>query len=154
MAEASEAEVVYVATAQARDAEMAARIAHHRARRPSHWLSVEEPLALADVLRAQARPERCVLVDCLTLWLSNLLGHDDAARFARERAALLDALPALPGTVLLVSNEVGSGVVPMGELSRRFVDEAGRLHQALAAVCERVLFVAAGLPLALKGERP
>jgi adenosylcobinamide kinase/adenosylcobinamide-phosphate guanylyltransferase len=154
MAEASGAEVVYVATAQARDAEMAARIAHHRARRPSHWLSVEEPLALADVLRAQARPERCVLVDCLTLWLSNLLGHDDATRFARERAALLDALPALPGTVLLVSNEVGSGVVPMGELSRRFVDEAGRLHQALAAVCERVLFVAAGLPLALKGERP
>jgi adenosylcobinamide kinase/adenosylcobinamide-phosphate guanylyltransferase len=154
MAEASGAEVVYVATAQARDAEMAARIAHHRARRPSHWSSVEEPLALADVLRAQARPERCVLVDCLTLWLSNLLGHDDAALFARERAALLDALPALPGTVLLVSNEVGSGVVPMGELSRRFVDEAGRLHQALAAVCERVLFVAAGLPLALKGERP
>jgi adenosylcobinamide kinase/adenosylcobinamide-phosphate guanylyltransferase len=154
MAEASGAEIVYVATAQARDAEMAARIAHHRARRPSHWLSVEEPLALADVLRAQARPERCVLVDCLTLWLSNLLGHDDAALFARERAALLDALPALPGTVLLVSNEVGSGVVPMGELSRRFVDEAGRLHQALAAVCERVLFVAAGLPLALKGEHP
>ncbi len=95
-----------------------------------------------------------MLVDCLTLWLSNLLGHGDAERFARERAALLDVLPALPGTVLLVSNEVGLGVVPMGELSRRFVDEAGRLHQALAAMCERVLFVAAGLPLALKGEWP
>lgn len=154
MAEASGEEVVYVATAQPGDAEMAARIAHHRARRPAHWRSVEEPLALAETLYTHARPGRCVLVDCLTLWLSNLLGDADTARFARERAALLDALPALPGTLLLVSNEVGLGVVPMGELSRRFVDEAGRLHQALAAVCERVVFVAAGLPLALKGERP
>lgn len=154
MAAASAAEVIYVATAQALDAEMAARVAHHRACRPAHWQCLEEPLALADVLRAHAGPDRCVLVDCLTLWLSNLLGHGDAERFARERAALLDVLPALPGTVLLVSNEVGLGVVPMGELSRRFVDEAGRLHQALAAMCERVLFVAAGLPLALKGEWP
>ena len=147
-------EVVYVATAQALDREMAERIAHHRARRPAHWLSVEEPLALADALRSCARADRCVLVDCLTLWLSNLLGHDDAGRFERERAALLEALPRLPGTLLLVSNEVGLGVVPMGELSRRFVDEAGRFHQALASVCERVLFVAAGLPLALKGDLP
>jgi len=153
MAIASGVEVVYVATAQPRDAEMAARIAHHRARRPIGWLSVEEPLALAATLRAQARPDRCVLVDCLTLWLSNLLGDEDTKRFAHERAALLDAVPTLPGILLLVSNEVGSGVVPMGELSRRFVDEAGRLHQALAAQCEQVLWVAAGLPLALKGER-
>ena len=92
------------------------------------------------------------MVDCLTLWLSNLLGLDDAARFARERAALLDVLPMLTGQVLLVSNEVGLGVVPMGELTRRFVDEAGRLHQSLASQCERVLFVAAGLPLAMKGS--
>lgn len=154
MAIASGVEVVYVATAQPRDAEMAARIAHHRARRPIGWLSVEEPLALAATLRAQARPDRCVLVDCLTLWLSNLLGDEDTKRFAYERAALLDAVPTLPGILLLVSNEVGSGVVPMGELSRRFVDEAGRLHQALAAQCEQVLWVTAGLPLALKGERP
>ncbi|WP_266180897.1 bifunctional adenosylcobinamide kinase/adenosylcobinamide-phosphate guanylyltransferase [Dyella humicola] len=144
--------VVYVATAQAHDAEMAARIAHHRARRPAHWSSVEEPLALADVLRAQVRPGRCVLVDCLTLWLSNLLGDADASRFEREVAALLDIFPSLTGQVLLVSNEVGLGVVPLGELTRRFVDEAGRLHQALANQCERVLFVAAGMPLALKGS--
>ncbi|KRE88712.1 adenosylcobinamide kinase/adenosylcobinamide phosphate guanyltransferase [Frateuria sp. Soil773] len=144
-------DVVYVATAQPGDGEMAARIAHHRARRPAAWACVEEPLALADALRAHARADRCVLVDCLTLWLSNLLGDADPARFARERAALLDALPALPGEVLLVSNEVGLGVVPLGELSRRFVDEAGRLHQSLAAQCERVVFVAAGLPLAMKG---
>jgi adenosylcobinamide kinase / adenosylcobinamide-phosphate guanylyltransferase len=145
-------DVVYIATAQAHDAEMAARIAHHCASRPAHWRCVEEPLALADALIAHARPGRCVLVDCLTLWLSNLLGVDDSARLERERAALLDALPSLTGQVLLVSNEVGLGVVPMGELTRRFVDEAGRLHQTLAGRCERVLFVAAGLPLALKGS--
>jgi adenosylcobinamide kinase/adenosylcobinamide-phosphate guanylyltransferase len=115
---------------------------------------VEEPLALAHALHVHARAERCVLVDCLTLWLSNLLGADDEQRFAQERAALLDVLPGLPGTIVLVSNEVGLGVVPMGALSRRFVDEAGRLHQSLAACCERVLFVAAGLPLALKGTLP
>lgn len=145
-------EVVYLATAQAHDAEMAARIAHHRAQRPAHWLSVEEPLALAATLQALARPQRCVLVDCLTLWLSNLLGEAGEARFQQERAALLKVLPGLCGQVLLVSNEVGLGVVPMGELTRRFVDEAGRLHQSLASVCERVVFVAAGLPMPLKGS--
>jgi len=145
-------EVVYIATAQAHDEEMAARIAHHRAQRPPHWLSVEEPLALADALQAHARPGRCVLVDCLTLWLSNLLGHPDSERFKRERDALLHLLPTLKGQVLLVSNEVGLGVVPMGELTRRFVDEAGRLHQLLAAQCERVVLVVAGLPMPLKGS--
>ena len=145
-------EVVYIATAQAHDAEMAARIAHHRDRRLAHWQSVEEPLALAGALRAYARPDRCVLVDCLTLWLSNLLGNTDDQRLGREYEGLLEVLPALPGELLFVSNEVGLGVVPMGELTRRFVDEAGRLHQALAARCERVLFVAAGLPLPLKGN--
>lgn len=144
-------EVVYVATAQAGDGEMAARIAHHRQRRPSAWGCVEEPLALADTLQRHARPDRCLLVDCLTLWLSNLLADADPARFERERDALLAALPDLPGEVLFVSNEVGLGIVPLGELSRRFVDEAGRLHQSLAARCERVVFVAAGLPLVLKG---
>jgi adenosylcobinamide kinase/adenosylcobinamide-phosphate guanylyltransferase len=154
MATATGKEVIYIATAQALDGEMTARIAHHRAQRPAHWLSVEEPHALAGALRAHARPDRCVLVDCLTLWLSNLLGHEDGECFMRERTALLDVLPGLSGTVILVSNEVGLGVVPLGELSRRFVDEAGRLHQSLAARCERVLFIAAGLPLALKGDLP
>lgn len=148
---AAHADVVYIATAQPLDGEMDARIAHHRARRPAQWGCVEEPLALAAALRAHAAPGRCLLVDCLTLWLSNLLGHRDADAFGRERAALLSALPGLAGSVLMVSNEVGLGVVPMGELSRRFVDEAGRLHQALGESCERVAFVAAGLPLVLKG---
>jgi len=152
LAGASGCEVAYIATAQANDAEMAARIAHHRASRPAHWHSVEEPLALAATLRRHARADRCLLVDCLTLWLSNLLGQDDEARFVQERDALLEILPTLQGQLLLVSNEVGMGIVPMGALSRRFVDEAGRLHQALAERCERVVFVAAGLPLVLKGK--
>lgn len=151
LARDSDREVVYVATAQAHDAEMAARIAHHRAQRPAHWHCVEEPLALADVLRTHARADRCVLVDCLTLWLSNLLGAADPERFLREREALLEALPDIPGDIVFVGNEVGLGIVPLGELSRRFVDEAGRLHQALGAHCGRVIFVAAGLPLVLKG---
>jgi adenosylcobinamide kinase/adenosylcobinamide-phosphate guanylyltransferase len=142
--------VVYVATAQAGDQEMAARIAHHRARRSAQWACVEEPLQLAAVLQEHARGDRCILVDCLTLWLSNLLG-ESIERFERERDLLMTALPALPGDIIMVSNEVGLGVVPMGELTRRFVDEAGRLHQAIAAISERVVFVAAGLPLALKG---
>jgi len=146
-------DVVYIATAQARDGEMAARIAHHRARRPSSWSLVEEPLALAAALREHARDGRLLLVDCLTLWLSNLLG-DAAPRFDIERAALFDALSDLPGDIVFVSNEVGLGITPMGELTRRFVDEAGRLHQALAQRCDRAIFVAAGLPLLLKGTLP
>lgn len=152
---ARSADVLYIATAQARDGEMAARVAHHRQRRPAQWRTLEEPLALAAALREHAREGRCVLVDCLTLWLSNLLDEAQAAdRYEREREALLQSLPGLPGEIVLVSNEVGLGVVPLGELTRRFVDEAGRLHQHLGTRCERVLFVAAGLPLALKGDLP
>lgn len=151
LATASGRAVTYIATSQAGDAEMAERIAHHRARRPAEWGCVEEPLALAATLRQHAGEGRVLLVDCLTLWLSNLLGHADPARYIAERDALLATLPTLPGDILLVSNEVGLGIVPMGELTRRFIDEAGRLHQSLATQCERVLFVAAGLPLTLKG---
>lgn len=141
--------VTYLATAQAGDAEMVERIARHRAERPATWGLVEEPLALADALRACAAPDRCLLVDCLTLWLSNLLAVGDE-RLAAEIRALLDALPALPGHVLLVSNEVGQGIVPANPLARRFRDEAGRLHQAVASHCDRATFVIAGLPLTLK----
>lgn len=143
--------VTYIATATAGDEEMAARIAHHRQRRPGAWRIVEEPLHLAAALQASAAEDHCVIVDCLTLWLTNLLLADDSALLERERAALLEQLPLLPGRIVLVGNEVGLGIVPLGELSRRFADEAGRLHQQLAARCERVTFVAAGLPLTLKG---
>ncbi|MDF3982759.1 bifunctional adenosylcobinamide kinase/adenosylcobinamide-phosphate guanylyltransferase [Luteibacter sp. PPL201] len=154
LAMASRLAVHYVATAQALDAEMAERIAHHRARRPAAWVDAEAPVHLARTLREHAAPDRCVLVDCLTLWLSNVLGVDDGVHFVHERDALVDTLPALPGDIVFVSNEVGLGIVPMGALTRRYVDEAGRLHQALAAACDRVIFVAAGLPLALKGSLP
>ena len=156
-------EVVYVATSRAGDAEMAARIEHHRERRPAAWTTIEEELALAQVLRAQCAPQRLVLVDCLTLWLSNLMFCDGRAypdvgaielpqRFHDERAALLAALDeGLAGDVVLVSNEVGMGIVPWGAISRSFADEAGRLNQAVAARADRAVLVAAGLPLVLKG---
>lgn len=143
-------EVVYIATAEARDEEMHERINHHRERRPEYWQCVEEPLRLAHVLQQHAAADRCLLVDCLTLWLSNLLAGGDET-FATERDALLSVLQQLPGRVILVSNEVGLGIVPMGELTRRFCDESGRLHQAVAGLCDRVTFVTAGLPMTLKG---
>ncbi|MDG4598208.1 MAG: bifunctional adenosylcobinamide kinase/adenosylcobinamide-phosphate guanylyltransferase [Candidatus Contendobacter sp.] len=141
--------VTYLATAQAGDAEMAERIARHRAERPGHWALVEEPLALAAALRAHAAPSRCLLVDCLTLWLGNLLAAGDDA-LAAETQALLTVLPTLPGHILLVSNEVGQGIVPANPLARRFRDEAGRLHQTVAQCCDRVSFVIAGFSLTLK----
>lgn len=141
--------VTVVATARAGDAEMAERIARHRAARPATWRVVEEPIALAAVLRAECAADRLVVVDCLTLWLSNLLLAE--APLESEQAALLDALPMLPGRVLFVANEVGLGIVPDNALGRRFRDLAGLLNQALAARCDRVTLVAAGLPIVLKG---
>ena len=145
--------VSYIATSQALDGEMTARIAHHRERRPAHWALVEEPLQLARVLREQAAANRCLLVDCLTLWLTNLLMLDDAMRLAEERDALLECLDGLPGQILLVSNETGLGVVPLGELTRRYVDEAGWLHQTVAERAQRVTFMVAGLPMTLKAAQ-
>ena len=108
-------------------------------------------MCLADALRTQAADDRCLLVDCLTLWLTNLLCHEDGARLAHERSALLTLLPNLPGRTILVSNETGMGIVPLGELSRRYCDEAGVLHQELAQISDRVTLVVAGLPHVLKG---
>ncbi|PIA68157.1 bifunctional adenosylcobinamide kinase/adenosylcobinamide-phosphate guanylyltransferase [Pseudomonas sediminis] len=152
LADESGLEVVYIATSQPLDGEMNSRVAQHRARRPAHWALVEEPLELARVLREQAAPGRCLLVDCLTLWLTNLLMLEDSARLEAERELLLGCVDMLPGRILLVSNETGLGVVPLGELTRRYVDEAGWLHQALAERSQRVLFTVAGLPMVLKGE--
>jgi len=145
-------EVTYIATSQALDGEMSERIRAHRNRRPAQWALVEEPLQLALVLSEQASAQRCLLVDCLTLWLTNLLLLDDDARLQLEREALLASLANLPGRLILVSNETGLGVVPMGELTRRYVDEAGLLHQAIAERCQRVVFTVAGLPMVLKGD--
>ncbi|HTS54269.1 MAG TPA: bifunctional adenosylcobinamide kinase/adenosylcobinamide-phosphate guanylyltransferase [Burkholderiales bacterium] len=144
--------VVYVATATPEDDEMRSRIEAHRRRRPAEWLTVEEPRALARALQSHAREDRCVLVECLTLWLTNLLGAESPRALEVERAALLAAVPGLPGRLILVSNETGSGVVPMGPVSRVFCDEAGRLHQDLARICDRVTLTVAGLALPLKGS--
>lgn len=160
-AAATSRDVAVVVTAQALDGEMTARIAQHRAQRPAHWATVESPITLAETLRREARADRVLVVDCLTLWLTNLLladGFDDSApwqpspTYRREREALLEVLPTLPGELLLIGNEVGHGIVPMGPLNRVFVDENGRLHQALAQRCDAVVLVMAGCVLPLKGR--
>ena len=139
---------VYVATAEALDDEMAARIAAHRARRGADWRTVEEPLDLVAALHRECAPDRAVLVDCLTLWLANLMGQDRPPGPEIER--LVAALGALPGALVLVSNEVGLGVVPTAAMARAFIDHAGWLHQRIAEQAEVVVFMAAGLPLHLK----
>lgn len=174
----------YVATAQALDDEMATRIAKHQAGRSDdgiEWQLFEESLALTALLKQLAKPGRVILVDCLTLWLTNQLlasnvniddepaptewnatdfatstfavsTSDDKAHasWQAEKTAFVDSLVELEGVVILISNEVGSGIVPLGELSRQFVDEAGWLNQAVAALADNVTLVVAGLPLALK----
>lgn len=152
--------VTVIATAEALDLEMAARIERHRADRPAHWHTVEAPRGLAMTLDDECEEGRCVVVDCLTMWLANLMngaGHlegphdaDKLVGLMAEREALADILPRLPGHVILVANEVGLGLVPETPLGRLFRDEAGRLNQELATLCERVTLVAAGLPLVLK----
>lgn len=154
LAERSGLPVTYIATSEPLDGEMNARVQLHRERRPSSWGLIEEPLALAQVLRDNASADRCLLVDCLTLWLTNLLMLDNSERLQAERTALLECLAELPGEIILVSNETGLGVVPLGELTRRYVDEAGWLHQAIAERCQRVVLTVAGLPLTLKGTAP
>ncbi|MDQ9948906.1 MULTISPECIES: bifunctional adenosylcobinamide kinase/adenosylcobinamide-phosphate guanylyltransferase [Acinetobacter] len=145
--------VTYVATAQALDPEMQSRIAHHQKQRPSHWSLVEEPLYLAKTLQKIDRPNQIILVDCLTLWLTNLLLLEDQSVQQLECEQLLKVLPTLQSEIILVSNETGLGVVPLGEISRRFVDEAGRLHQALGQIADKVVFCVAGFPMILKGEK-
>jgi len=140
---------VYVATSEIQDGEMAKRIKQHQARRGQSWQIWEEPCNLVATLAKISDKAHCVLVDCLTLWLSNLLlaGRDIAA----ERQALLRFLETAGGDIVFVSNEVGLGIVPDNALARQFRDHAGEMHQAFAPVADRVYFIAAGLPLTLKG---
>jgi adenosylcobinamide kinase / adenosylcobinamide-phosphate guanylyltransferase len=139
---------LYLATAEAGDAEMAERIRKHRERRGAGWQTVEEPLDLAVALGHHASADRPILVDCLTLWLSNLMAADrDVGGETRMLAA---GLGGLPGPVVLVSNEVGLGLVPSTPLGRAFRDHAGHVNQRIAAAADRVVFVAAGIPFTLK----
>jgi adenosylcobinamide kinase/adenosylcobinamide-phosphate guanylyltransferase len=156
--------VVYVATATVYDDEMQQRIDRHINDRPDHWVTIEEPLLLASVLKQHAGEDTCLLVDCLTLWLTNVLMAEEGSfesdgqeagllknrSFSDYKEELLETLAGLPGEVILVSNEVGQGIVPLGVLSRRFVDEAGWLHQDIARIANKVTWVVAGLPMVLK----
>lgn len=145
--------VTYIATAQAFDAEMQERIAHHQVQRPEHWTVIEEPLYLANCLIELDQPNQVILVDCLTLWMSNLLMHENPELQRHQCQKLLDILPILESDVILVSNETGLGVIPMGEISRKFVDESGRLHQQLGQIADKVVFCVAGFPMILKGDK-
>lgn len=150
---------VYIATAEPHDEEMRARIARHAAERDSTWMTIEAPLALAEALgpaggeiagqRTECQDAEVLVVDCLTLWLSNLMHADRNVEAETER--LVAALTACPAHVVLVSNEVGLGIVPDNELARAFRDAQGRLNQEIARAAHIVEFVAAALPLRLKG---
>ena len=152
LAEGAAPERLYLATAEAGDAEMAARIARHQAERGDGWTTREEPLALAEALTAEARPGRVVLVDCLTLWISNLMfaGRGVEAEIAR----LAQAISALEGPAVIVSNEVGLGLVPETKLGRDFRDAQGRANREVARACDAVVLVAAGLPTLIKPAPP
>jgi adenosylcobinamide kinase/adenosylcobinamide-phosphate guanylyltransferase len=152
---------VLIATGQAWDGEMRERIARHRrdrAERVPGMVTVEEPLALAEALRRASDAQTLVVVDCLTLWLTNLMMPADAGQAIEEPAviaaghALCEAIAAAPGPLVLVGNEIGLGVIPLGREVRQFVDALGRLNQSVAAACERVTLMAAGLPLTLKDK--
>ncbi|MEL6861407.1 MAG: bifunctional adenosylcobinamide kinase/adenosylcobinamide-phosphate guanylyltransferase [Pseudomonadota bacterium] len=149
LAEARAQTRVFIATAEALDDEMSDRIARHEAERGEGWGTVEAPLDLVSAIAAHVDPDRICVVDCLTLWLSNLMHH--GGDIEAETAALCEALSAPRGPIILVSNEVGLGLVPETPLGRAFRDAQGRLNQAVAAACTKVEFVAAGLPLTLKG---
>lgn len=140
---------VYLATGRAFDKEMESRISIHRDRRGREWQTVEEPLDLVGALEKHAGHDRFVLVDCLTLWITNLMMAEQ--NIAAETETLIAALSPLSGPVVFVSNEVGLGIVPENQMAREFRDHAGFLHQAVASVADEVYFLAAGLPLKMKG---
>lgn len=147
-------QVIYIATAEAGDTEMQARIARHRQDRLSHWQTIEEPVKLATAIENISAENICILVDCLTLWLSNILfdkqGKLNQNLFESETDSLLNTLSTFSGQIIFVTNEVGLGIIAMDKMTRRFVDEAGRLHQKIATLSDRVVLVTAGLPLVLK----
>ena len=150
-AKASGLDITYIATATIYDDEMQQRVNRHKDDRPDHWSLIEEPIYLADTIAAIAYPQ-CILVDCLTLWVTNLLMKEDDVFFAEQKAALLKAINNSQCHLILVSNETGMGVIPMGEITRRFVDESGWLHQEIAATVEQVTLCVAGLPHVLKSH--
>lgn len=149
LAKVSKQDVVYIATAKVLDKEIAERVKHHQNDRPSHWTTIEEPIELSNCLLQHSAPDRTILVDCLTMWITNLLSEDDE-KMRKELDNLINQLANFAGTIIFVSNEVGMGIIPMGELTRKYVDEAGRLHQQLAQKVEQVVLMVAGIPNTIK----
>ena len=147
-------QVVYIATAEAGDTEMQIRIKRHRQDRPQHWQTVEEPIKLAETVEKNSGDNVCLLVDCLTLWLTNILfdkqGEMQLDLFEKETNALFNTLSTFTGQIILVTNEVGLGIVAIDKMTRRFVDEAGFLHQKIVSLSDRVVLVTVGLPQVLK----
>ncbi|WP_372741173.1 bifunctional adenosylcobinamide kinase/adenosylcobinamide-phosphate guanylyltransferase [Neptunomonas sp.] len=148
LASASGKEVIYIATAQAYDDEMKARILQHKKQRPDEWRSIEETINLDQVLSDYNNVSNCILIDCLTLWMTNLLCGNCDVTTAKQ--VFMDALRQSGSDIILVSNETGMGVVPMGELTRRYCDEVGWLHQDIAAIADEVVLMVAGIPLVIK----
>ena len=155
LATASKLPVTYIATAQVYDDEFSQRVTQHKNCRPKHWQVVEAPFNLAQTLTAHAKEDECIIVDCLTLWLAQCICPEcappEGVDWGKEHADFLTTLPKLAGTIILVSNEVGMGIVPLGAINRQFQDEQGRLNQAVAKLADKVSLIAAGLPLQLKG---
>lgn len=145
--------MLYFATAEAKDGEMADRIMHHQQSRSLLWTLIEEPYHLSAALQKNNTTENIVLIDCLTLWINNWLCRENNNEWQLEKSNFLQQAQIFKGQLFIVSNEVGSGIIPLGKLNRDFVDESGRLNQQLAAIAENVTFVTAGLPLSLKPAR-
>jgi adenosylcobinamide kinase/adenosylcobinamide-phosphate guanylyltransferase len=143
----------YIATAQTGDKEMQDRVAEHRIRRGERFTTFEESLALAKTIQIAAKDHDTILVDCLTLWLSNLIFSETTDK-AQNISALGDVLKTSKSRIILISNEVGLGIVPDNGLARQFRDDAGSMHQELAKICANVYIIFAGLPMVLKGELP
>jgi adenosylcobinamide kinase/adenosylcobinamide-phosphate guanylyltransferase len=144
--------VTYVATASAHDNEMQQRIQRHQQCRPVHWQTVEESIHLASLIKNHDRKNQCIVIDCLTLWLTNLLMLENDALLNKEIEEFVQLISSVKGQLIMVSNESNMGIIPLGELTRRYCDEVGILHQRLAQQCDNVIFTIAGLPHVLKGQ--
>jgi len=149
--------VTYIATAQNNDPDMQRRIATHQLRRPSDWQLIEEPITLSNALEQAASKDACILVDCLALWLNNLYyfqpdqsDNDAAAIIGQLCIEVVDNVSQFPGDIILVSNEIGLGIIPENKLAREYGDRLGELNQAVASVCDRVVFCVAGIPQIIK----
>jgi len=159
LASDSNMSVSLIATALANDAQMQERIARHQTHREknarsANWTIIEEPYALADAVNNADTVDQCIIIDCLTLWLTQLLVADNATRLQQELNAFTKSIDHVSGQIIIVSNENNMGIIPLGELSRRYCDEIGLLHQRVASQCERVILSLAGLPMMLKGDKP